>query len=349
MVIILHRYKFVKTLINTLTGTLLFSIAHTSVQAAATVQSASLANELGIRSIEEAFAVATLMSDSDALTFGFMNFDLEVNGEEIGDEESNNFKNSLNVIVVPYTWDLEPRSEAWDHSITVRAFYINIERDNEIVTGIKDNLNESTYGVYGNYAQLYHVTDNWYVESALGLHLSYYENNYKYGSAPDDLDPDLDWDDIQNELNGSVFNVSTFAGIIEAEVGIGYEREEQWGSWRAHNNTNYIYGHGLGGSIDDPGSINPEGWRLTNGVEFTVEIPELWGARDFLTIDFKRIDVMGDLERMAESGNYYETTFGWIVDTNKKIPMLDNIGIGISINYGSSLSGGTLVLYYNEE
>lgn len=307
---------------------------------------------IGIGTIEEALAVATLMSDSEALTFGFANVDLTAVSDdpELGNDDSLSYRNSLDVFVVPYTWKLTPKSDAWEHALTVRAFYIKSQRSlsysiasaasGEQVDDSGD-LQEDTYGAYVNYSQYYHVTDNWYVESALGLHLSYYRNTYKYSNDVDD--------DIKEQLDNKIFNVSTLALIVEPEVGIGYAKDQQWGAWRLHNNTNYIYGHGIGGSIEDPSKINPEGWRLTNGVEFTVEVPELWGVNDFVTIDFKRIDVLGDLGQMADKGHYYETTFGWIIDTKDKLPLLDNIGIGLSINYGSSLSGGTLVLYYNEE
>tara|TARA_R110001592_G_scaffold67632_5_gene207370 strand:- start:2907 stop:3893 length:987 start_codon:yes stop_codon:yes gene_type:complete len=319
--------------LNTIRFGLLIGVVSISTTAVAV-------ENIAVRSIEESFAISTLMSDSDALTFGFANFDLEVDDPGFGNESSTNLKNSLNVFVIPYTWDLVSKSDAWDHALTIRTFYINSERDSELFPGVLDTLKQDTFGVYGSYSQFYHITDNWYVTSALGLHLTYYKNSYSYGDEfPEET--------IQ-ELNGSAFNLSTTAVISEPEVGIGYEREEKWGTWRAHNKTNYIYGQGFAGSIDDPYSINPEGWRITNGIEFTVSVPELWGVNDFLTIDFKRINLYGDLAAMADDGYYYETSFGWVIDTNNKIPMLDNIGIGISVNYGSSISGATLVLYWNE-
>jgi len=297
-------------------------------------------SSVAIGTVEEAFAISTLMSDSDALTFGFANFDLNVDDPGFGNEKSSNLKNSLQVYVLPYTWDLDQKSEFSDHALTVRAFYINSERDSELFPDITDTLKQNTFGVYGSYSQFYYIDDNWYATSEMGLHLTYYENTYSYGEGFPDA--------VQQTLDGTAFNVTTFAAIAEPEIGIGYAKDEHWGTWRAHNKTNYIYGHGLGGSIDHPSNINPEGWRITNGVEFTVNVPELWGVNDFLTIDFKRIDLFGDLEAMADDGYYYETSFGWVIDTNKKIPFLDNIGIGISVNYGSSISGATLVLYWNE-
>ena len=292
-----------------------------------------------MRSIEEALAIGTLMSDSEAIKFGFMNFDLKIDDPGFGDEDTIQLKNSLDIIVVPYTWELPNESHEWEHAISLRASYIKIKREND-VNEINGELEEKTLSLYGRYSQYLDLTGDWYAESGLGLHLSYYQNKYRYG---DDVS-----ESIKEQLDNVVFNVSTLAFILEPEVGIGYQKKETWGKWRAHNNLNYIYGHGISGSYRNPSTINPEGWRITNGVEFAIEVPDLWGINDFLSIDFKRIDLLGDMERMADNKHYYETSFGWVIDTNNKIPLLDNIGIGFSVNYGSSISGGTVVLYYNE-
>jgi hypothetical protein len=319
-----------------------FALNRISLVVTLAVLSASVKAEsnIALRSIEESFAVATLMSDSEALTFGFTNFDLNVNDPGFGDETTAELKNSLTVFVIPYTWELDSEGFSWDHALTARAFYINSERDSELFPDVTDTLKQNTVGVYGSYSQYFRISDSWYVSSAFGLHLTYYDNSYDYGDGFPEAS--------QQELDGSAFNITSLALIGEPQVGIGFTRDEDWGSWRAHNNINYIYGQGFGGSVDKPFNINPEGWRITNGVEFTVSVPDLWGVDDFLTIDLKRIDLYGDLASLADNGYYYETSFGWVIDTNNKIPLLDNIGIGISINYGSSISGATIVLYWNE-
>ena len=304
------------------------------------LSSAHAENYFGIQTMEEAFAISTLMSDSEALTFGFINFDLNVDSQGFGSEDTVKLKNSIDVITIPYTWYLDSKSTAWSHALTLRASYIKTKRDHDF-DDINGEFQENTFGVYGSYSQFFNVTKHWYLESGLGLHVSYYENTYDYGSNVSD--------EVQHELDKVIFNVSTLALIIEPEMGIGYRKAQNWGRWKVYNGTNYIYGHGIAGSYKNPGSINPEGWRLSNGAEFSINVPELWGVHDFLAIDFKRIDVFGDLEGMAEKGHYYETSLGWVIDTNNQIPFLDNFGIGLSFNYGSSISGGTVVLYYNEE
>lgn len=325
-----------KTSVNGLCCSLLLPLSSLSY--------ALTAEDLGIKTIEEALAIGTLMTDSDALSVGFINFDLKLD-DEFGDKETLALKNSIDVLVIPYTWQLPAKSAAWDHAFTLRTGLVKIKRQHDgsgfdTENSLDGEISEYNIDLFANYSQQYNVTKQWYVESALGLHLSYYENTYKYGA-------DID-DDIKEALDQNLLNVSTIALILEPKVGIGYEKQESWGTWRLHNSTNYIYGQGLGGTIKDPGSINPEGWRFTNGVEFTVDVPELWGIHDFLSVDFKRIDLIGDMQDISNKGYYYETSFGWIIDTNNALPLLDNIGVGLSVNYGSSISGGTIVLYFNQ-
>ncbi len=61
-----------------------------------------------------------------------------------------------------------------------------------------------------------------------------------------------------------------------------------------------------------------------------------------------RFDLGGDLEGPLGNHYYYEAGVGWLLDIHERIPFIDNIGIGINLNYGSLLRGGTLVLLFNE-
>ncbi|WP_166739388.1 Solitary outer membrane autotransporter beta-barrel domain [Psychromonas algicola] len=304
------------------------------------IYTAKAKEHLDLNSIEENLSIATLMSNTNSLKFGFANYDLQINDPGFGTEETQLYKNGLDAITIPYTWELEPKSDAWDHAITVRAYYISSKRNNEIVAGTSDQLHNHTFGLYGNYSQYFHITDKWYVESAFGTHLTFYKNNYDYGDGVSNS--------IKSDYDGQLFNTTALVAMIEPQVGIGYKKQQQWGTWRAHHNINYVYGHGIGGSVKRRDSINPEAWHITNGIEFNIKAPNVWGIDDFFSIDFKRVEVIGDLDVMAEKSYYYETSFGWVIDTNNAISLLDNIGFGLAINYGSSVSGGSLILYFNE-
>ena len=61
-------------------------------------------------------------------------------------------------------------------------------------------------------------------------------------------------------------------------------------------------------------------------------------------------DLGGDLGDALGNHYYYEAGVGWLLDVRKiNIPFVDNVGIGINLNYGSVLRGGTLVLLFNED
>ncbi len=284
------------------------------------------------------------MSDSDALTFGIANFDLQYifdpDDPNWGDEETLELKKSLDIFVIPYTWQLEDLDPAWSHKIAVRAFYIEVHRENQVLHGLTNAEKERVVGAYGHYQQHYDFSKSWYGEAGLGMHLMHYENQFDYDS---NFPPEL-----RELLDGNVFNTTAVALISEPFINFGYTKKQSWGQWLAHNSNHYVYGRAVGGKAENLSEIRPKGWRIINGVEFKFDVPKLWGVSDFVAVDFKRIDVSGDMSRLSDDGYYYETTVGWVIDTNNKIPLLDNIGIGFTINYGSSLSGGTLSLYYNE-
>ncbi|WP_028866115.1 Solitary outer membrane autotransporter beta-barrel domain [Psychromonas aquimarina] len=302
-------------------------------------------DNLGRKSIEEALAISTVVSDSDALTFGIANFDLQYifdpEDPNWGDEETLELKKSLDIFVVPYSWQLKDLDPDWSHKVSIRAFYIEVNRENLLFHGLTNVEKERVIGAYGNYMQHYGFSKSWYGEAGLGLHLMHYENQFDYDSK---FPPEL-----RELLDGNVFNTTAAALISEPFINFGYKKQQSWGQWNAHNSNHYVYGRAIAGKANNLADINPKGWRIINGIEFKFDIPQLWGVSDFVAVDFKRIDVKGDMSRLSDDGYYYETTIGWVIDTNNKIPLLDNIGIGFTINYGSSLSGGTLSLYYNEE
>ncbi|MEH6453211.1 MAG: Solitary outer membrane autotransporter beta-barrel domain [Psychromonas sp.] len=288
----------------------------------------------------EAFAVATVITDSNALTFGVANFDLDYFVETDGSEEALNLKKSLQVLVLPYTWKLNDLEDGWSQSVTVRAFHIQIARDNQFLQGVNNFEKEKMMGGYAQYQQQYAITKNWYGQAGLGLHLSYYINEFNYGNNFPEH--------IKDELNGSVFNTTALALIAEPHLNFGYKKSEDWGQWTLHNSNHYISGRGIAGEAENVEGIRPEGWRIGNGVELKFDVPNLFGVADFVAFDFVRIDIGGDISGLSDDGHYYETGISWVIDTNKKIPFLDNIGVGLKLNHGSSLSGGTLVFYYNE-
>ena len=292
---------------------------------------------IGVKALEKAVAASTVMTVSDALTFGVANIELDLIP---GSAETIEFKKSIDILVVPYHWQLTDIDKDWTQSINVRASYVAVKRDSEPLHGYTNFKHEQLFGAFVQYSQHYQLTDNWYTGMSIGSHLDYYRNQYDYSEGfPED---------IRDLLDGHVFNTTALIFLLEPVIRFGYNKHESWGEWTAHNSNHYLIGQGIAGAAKSIRDVKPEGWRVTNGIEFKFSVPQIWGVSDHISLDFKRIDIGGDMTGISDNGYYYETSVGWVIDTKNKIPFLDNVGIGFNINYGSSISGGTLVFYYNE-
>jgi len=292
---------------------------------------------IGVKALEQAISVSTVMTDSEALTFGFASIELNF---IVDSDKTVDFKKSIDILAIPYHWQLKEIDKGWTHSINMRASYIAVERNSEPLQGYTNFKSEQVFGVFVQYAQRYQLNENWYTGAGLGLHSTYYTNKYNYSADfPDD---------IRDILDGHIFNTSALVLMAEPVVQFGYQKQQAWGKWAAHNSNRYLLGQGVGGSAKNINDVNPEGWRVTNGVEFKFNVPQLWGVSDHVAFDFKRIDIGGDMSGLSERGYYYETSIGWVIDTKNRVPFLDNVGIGFNVNYGSSIGGGSLIFYYNE-
>ncbi|MCG6295872.1 Solitary outer membrane autotransporter beta-barrel domain, partial [Vibrio vulnificus] len=59
--------------------------------------------------------------------------------------------------------------------------------------------------------------------------------------------------------------------------------------------------------------------------------------------------VGGDTSESLGTHHYYEASVGWLMTPPFKTQWVDNVGIGLSLNYGSALKGGSLVLFFNQD
>jgi len=294
--------------------------------------------KVGVKTLEQAFAISSVMSDSDALTFGIADFEMKYLIPE--SENTVDFKKSIDILVLPYSLQLKDIEPDWSHYLNMRAFYIEVQRNSEPLQGYTNFEQERVFGGFVQYSQHYQLSDNWYSGLSLGAHIMHYRNKYNYSEG---FPPEL-----IEVLDGHIFNTSATVLMAEPVLKFGYQQQQSWGKWKLHNSNHYLKGQGIGGSAKNIRDVKPEGWRVTNGLEFKFDLPNIWGISDHIAFDFKRIDVGGDMSPLTDNDYYYETSVGWVIDTKNKIPLLDNIGIGLNINYGSSISGGTIVFYYNE-
>ncbi|PKG40292.1 Solitary outer membrane autotransporter beta-barrel domain [Psychromonas sp. Urea-02u-13] len=148
------------------------------VNAAATV---------GVKTLEQAFAISSVMSDSDALTFGIadfeMNYLVDSDDPNWGNDKSLEFKKSIDILVLPYSWQLQEIESDWTHSINMRVFHIEVARNTEPLQGFTNFKKEQVFGGFVQYSQRYQLSKNWYGGLSFGAHVMHYRNEYNYSEG----------------------------------------------------------------------------------------------------------------------------------------------------------------------
>ncbi|MDN3685846.1 Solitary outer membrane autotransporter beta-barrel domain [Vibrio sinaloensis] len=90
---------------------------------------------------------------------------------------------------------------------------------------------------------------------------------------------------------------------------------------------------------------NPEGWYMGNGLEAYYNVNHWGKSLQSLYTSIRRIDIGGDTSDPLGTEHYYEGSVGWLMTPPFKSNLIDNIGIGLNINYGSALKGGSIVFF----
>jgi hypothetical protein len=167
----------------------------------------------------------------------------------------------------------------------------------------------------------------------------HYKNKHTYnGDFTNSLKPFVD---------GVFFNTTANAAIIEPNAKLTYTQKTDWGKWQLASDLNYFVGKVYSGSASSVGAI-PDGWRINNGVKLHFDLNSNSLHAESIYMNFKRIDMHGDMTDPLQTDHYYEMGVGILLDIHKLTNLADNIGIGLNINKGTSLSGGSIVIYFNE-
>lgn len=300
--------------------------------------------------LEENFALSVLLSDSEAISFGFQDFDPNqflTNNENIGSQESLELRKQISIYTIPYTLELDdfslPNSKKLHQNLTFVGSYLKTKRDVDFDANIdprKDTSREETFTLASKYWVSYPLTDDWSFNTSIGTNLMYFRNDYTYRNVISSS--------VREELDGNAFNTDAWAVTFKPTAELHYSRDHDWGHWEAFTEMKYFYGFGWGEA--NGGNIgNPEGWYWINGVKGFYDIAHWGGYGQTLYSSIRRIDIGADLQRPMGTTKYYEWSLGWLVSPPFLKDYVDNIGLGININYGSSLKGGTLVLLINED
>ncbi|TKB43361.1 hypothetical protein E8M12_15315 [Thalassotalea mangrovi] len=292
---------------------------------------------------EKIYSTTVVLMDSDALSFGVGNFDPEEILRQNEDDTINdalNLRNQISVIAVPYTIDLGTDLETYEDYLNIQLAYIKQEAEVSLFEDIEPDFDkEQAYGLSVGYSRKWFLNKNWTLAPALSAYFIHYKNTHLYNSEETQA--------FQPQLDEILFNQKKNAILFEPGIELAYLKNNDWGAWEFTSEAYYMSGRTTS-ELADGSYARPEGWRIINGVKVknTFKEAKLF-ANDFY---FKahRVDIRGDTVHTLGTQHYYKIGFGILWDIRNLTDLVENVGIGININHGSAISGGSIVLYINE-
>lgn len=300
---------------------------------------------------ELVFSAAILISEGDLLSFGFNTFDpnkiFGTDNPNLGGSASIETSQRISSISLPTTFYLGEVDGLWKHRIKLRAAWMGLDReldysdfDNPIVNDWPtDYSSDQVLSGYAEYAIGYNFAPNWHLYTGSGLHLMYYQNIFEANS------PLLSG--IEELALDSYVDTDTYAWIAEPQVDLNYTYELPRAEWQFNSQYHYFYGENFGGTGGQY-KAKPKGWSISNSIQLKHHLPTFFEHKQDLLLRFRRIDLGGDLREPMRATHYNEYSVGWLIDTSRYSSLIYNVGMGLNLNYGSSLNGGSIVFFYNE-
>lgn len=308
------------------------------------ISSVAMSNSPTQTMFEQNFATAAMLSSGESLSLGFVNFDPDTYVKQGGDNgESIERRNSLGIFALPYTYKL-PNSK-YDDRLNFSVSYMRqtaqsyVEGYQPAASDLEDETTDEFYNIYTGYARTWPLSKRWGLDTELGGFAMHHKNSHNYNSAFSQS--------LQPKLDGEIFNLNSNAFLLNPSVSFVYNDLHPWGNWRFENNYEYFYGWTFAGSDSSKGAT-PESWKIANTLKlyFTMYTGLLHAESLFLKA--QRVDIGGDVVESFGTRSYYEFGGGVLLSTKKITSLIDNIGIGLNVNVGSSFTGGSLVIYFNE-
>lgn len=298
--------------------------------------------DVGQKYYENIFALSVFLSNSEAITFGFANFDPKSFNPNDDDDydEAVKLRNSLNVINVPYDFALASDDEDSTYDELNFVFsYVEQKQKQDFGFDAEDENRDQVLNGYLGYSRHWKLTDNWTFRTRLGGHIMHHRNDHDYNSSETQAS--------QEELDGSYFNVSSNAFLLEPNLRLSYDKATDWGKWVFSSDYSYFYGWTFSSPSIARGA-NPEGWEVANTLKLHYRLYQGGLHAESLFAKAQRVDIGGDIKPSIGTRYYYEFGLGLLMDTTKLTSLIDNVGIGLNLNIGSNLNGGSVVLYFNE-
>ncbi|ENM5841005.1 Solitary outer membrane autotransporter beta-barrel domain [Vibrio mimicus] len=314
------------------------------VSAQASAQSYAFIEEY----LEQAFSSSVVLADSDVFTAGFNNFDpndwFHTDNENLGTAESIENRQRYKSSTLPITLSLSDDEAYHKHQLFFRLSASVIDDDltlpDALNSGQTEHYRQSVLGGAAFYRYQYRLTENWTLTPALGTHLLYFKNSVTSNNPS--------FKKLLSPFDGVLVNTYAWANLFETNLKIQYDEEKSWGHWRASSAWHYFGGYGWGRANN--GQIgNPEGWYVANTLTGVYDFTQVGRSVQSIYGSIRRVDVGSTTQEPLGTSNYYEASFGWLMTPPFEIEFVDNIGLGLTFNYGSAFKGGSIVLFFNQD
>lgn len=315
------------------------------------------AAKIAERQAESAFATSVVLTDTEVLTLGLLSFDpgsfIPADEDQFGTEESVGRRDSVTTFALPWKWQLAPKESRLTPYVQARLSFLRTKQD--FIRGARDPeetetapseegaSGESKDRVYGGYLGggiSYELTQKWQLEAGAGLHLMRYQNDYKTDASSSPA--------TSGDVEGLVVDTAATALMGEVQSRLTYSSETRGVPWKYQSTYSYYAGDT---TSTDQGlrNVEPTTWSWANGVTLYRDLADVFDTSNKLRVLARRVDVGGDVTRTLETDYYYQMGVGWLFDVDGDPAWLDNLGVSVMVNYGSALSGGSVVLLYNED
>ena len=284
-------------------------------------------------------ALSVILSDSDALAFGVSDFDpntiFGTDIDNLGDDGTVAARRSKSAYVLPYSHEIKNSNGLGAHVLSATGYYIdsNSKLSIDTTVSIEDEFNEQSYGVMLGYAYKKMLNERLSLSGGLQMHVMRYQNQFVANNIISEV--------FKQVYKGSLVDTFAWSAIFAPQLELEYIQPQTWGRFELSSKVNYFTGYTWG----DANIGNPSGHYFTNQIFAYYDI---FDKSQTLFTGAKRVDVSDSIRSGLGSSFYYEASFGWLYNQPSRYEWLENIGVGLNFNYGSSLRGGSIMLYFNK-
>ncbi len=298
-------------------------------------------------SLAENYVTAALLTGGNAVRFGFWDFDpnrfIDLDDENLGSLESKELRQRITTLSLPYSWSRPLGEDSNTLVLGAKAAYLASENELQIIPSdsprddrIANSVTSLSLGGELKHRANGHVG----VSAGLNLHLQRFRNDTDFNTPQSQALAPL--------ADGLLTNYTANAWLAEPHLRGTWFVTGRGAEVRVFSDLHYMRGRSFN-TGERAHDVQPEAWYWSNGVRWRHPYVTRFLPGQNVWMQASRYDLGGDLSDSLGNHYYYEAGIGWLLDVRKmNIPFVDNMGIGINLNYGSVLRGGTLVLLFNE-